>query len=113
MTPEDQARLEACAAEIAEMLYRTSDPELDSLDGIEHTVRQQMLEEVSSRCALFLSTSKFYQPASVSGARTLPLKMHIGSSITKLKRIPAMIWAIANVIFLLTKQDIHKSDLKF
>ncbi|MGB3136581.1 MAG: hypothetical protein WBG38_19925 [Nodosilinea sp.] len=59
MTPEDQTRLEACTAEIAEILYRNSDPEgLDSLEGIEHTVRQQMLEEVSPRVALFLSTSR-------------------------------------------------------
>lgn len=58
MTPEDQARLDACTAEIAEILYRNSDSEgLDSLEGIEHTVRQQMLKEVSPRVALFLSTS--------------------------------------------------------
>jgi hypothetical protein len=59
MTPEDQKRLEACTAEIAEILYRNSNPErLDSLEGIEQTVRQQMLEEVSPRVALFLSTSR-------------------------------------------------------
>jgi hypothetical protein len=54
MTPEDQKRLEACSAEIAEILYRNSNPEgLDSLEGIEQTVRQQMLEAVSPRVALF------------------------------------------------------------
>jgi hypothetical protein len=59
MTPEDQKRLEACTAEIAEILYRNSNPDgLDSLEGIEHTVRQQMLAEVSPRVALFLSTSR-------------------------------------------------------
>lgn len=59
MTPEDQERLDACTAEIAEILYRNSNSErLDSLDGIEQTVRQQMLEEVSPRVALFLSTSR-------------------------------------------------------
>ncbi|MEM7772450.1 MAG: hypothetical protein AAF327_18295 [Cyanobacteria bacterium P01_A01_bin.37] len=48
MTPEDQKRLEACTAEIAEILYRNTDSVgLDSLDGIEQTVRQQMLAEVS------------------------------------------------------------------
>jgi len=63
MTPEDQERLEACTAEIAEILYRNSNPEgLDSLEGIEHTVRQQMLEEVSPRVALFLSTSRRTPP---------------------------------------------------
>lgn len=59
MTPEDQARLEACTAEIAAILYRNSDSEgLNSLDSIEHTVRQQMLAEVSPRVALFLSTNE-------------------------------------------------------
>jgi hypothetical protein len=59
MNSEDQARLEACSAEIAEILYRNSNREnLDSLEGIEQTVRQQMLQEVSPRVALFLSTSR-------------------------------------------------------
>jgi hypothetical protein len=50
--------LEACTAEIAEIFYRNSNSErLDSLEGIEQTVRQQMLEEVRPRVALFLSTS--------------------------------------------------------
>ncbi len=63
MTPEDQQRLEACTAEIAEILYRNSTPDgLDSLEGIEQTVRQQMLAEVSPRVALFLSTSKPIPP---------------------------------------------------
>jgi len=40
MTPKDQERLEACSAEIAEILYRNSAPEgLESLAGIEQTVR--------------------------------------------------------------------------
>jgi hypothetical protein len=63
MTPEDQERLEACTAEIAEILYRNSNSEsLDSLESIEHTVRQQMLEQVSPRVALFLSTSGLIPP---------------------------------------------------
>jgi hypothetical protein len=67
MTPEDQERLEACTAEIAEILYRNSNSEsLDSLEGIEQTVRQQMLEEVSPRVALFLSTSKLIRPEDVA-----------------------------------------------
>ncbi len=42
MTPEDQERLEACTVEIAAILYRHRDREgLDSLEGLEHTVRQQ------------------------------------------------------------------------
>lgn len=67
MLPEDQERLEACTAEIAEILYRNSAPEgLDSLEGIEHRVRQQMLEEVSPRVALFLSTNRRTQREGVA-----------------------------------------------
>lgn len=67
MTPEDQKRLESCTAEIAEILYRNSNSEsLDSLESIEQTVRQQMLEEVSPRVALFLSTSRLIRPEDVA-----------------------------------------------
>jgi hypothetical protein len=59
MTPEDQERLQACTQEIAEILYRNSDKaSLKTLEGIERTVRQQMLEQVSPKVALFLSTVK-------------------------------------------------------
>ena len=67
MTPQDQERLEACSAEMAEILYRNSDPEgLESLDGIEQTERQQMLAEVSPRVALFLSPNKRLRPEDVA-----------------------------------------------
>jgi hypothetical protein len=59
MTPEEQERLQACTQEIAEILYRNSDKAvLKTLEGIEQTVRQQMLEQVSPEVALFLSTVK-------------------------------------------------------
>lgn len=59
MTPEDQDRLHACTQEIAEILYRDSDPAaLNTLEGIETTVRQQMLDKVSPKVALFLSKRK-------------------------------------------------------
>lgn len=59
MTPEEQERLRACTQEIAEILYRNSDKAgLKTLEGIEQTVRQQMLEHVSPEVALFLSTVK-------------------------------------------------------
>ena len=59
MTPEDQERLQACTQELAEILYRNSDKAaLKTLEGIEQTVRQQMLEQVSPDVALFLSTVK-------------------------------------------------------
>lgn len=57
MTPEEQERIRACSQEIAEILYRHSDKaSLKTLEGIEQTVRQQMLEHVSPEVALFLST---------------------------------------------------------
>ena len=60
MTPEEQERLHACTQEIAEILYRNSDKaKLKTLEGIEQTVRQQMLEHVSPKVALFLSAVKF------------------------------------------------------
>lgn len=59
MTPEEQERLRACTQEIAEILYRSSDKQvLKTLEGIEQTVRQQMLEHVSPNVALFLSNIK-------------------------------------------------------
>lgn len=59
MTPEEQERLRACTQEIAEILYRNSDKAgIKTLEGIEQTVRQQMLEHVSPEVALFLSTVK-------------------------------------------------------
>lgn len=59
MNPEEQERIQACTQEIAEILYRnTPKGELKSLEGIERTVRQQMLEHVSPKVALFLSTEK-------------------------------------------------------
>jgi hypothetical protein len=67
MTPEDQERLAACSAEMAEILYRNSDPEkLESLESIEQSVRQQVLEEVSPRIALFLSTNRPLRPEDVA-----------------------------------------------
>lgn len=57
MTPEEQERIRACSQEIAEILYRNSDKaSLNTLERIEQTVRQQMLDHVSPEVALFLST---------------------------------------------------------
>jgi hypothetical protein len=54
MTPEEQERIQACTQEIGEILYRnTPKGELKNLEGIERTVRQQMLEHVSPKVALF------------------------------------------------------------
>jgi hypothetical protein len=54
--PKDQARLEECVQEIAEILYRnTPASELTDLESIERAVRGHMLKEVSPRVGVFLS----------------------------------------------------------
>lgn len=59
MTPEKQARLQACLQELAGLLYEeTNLAELSNLESIEKTVRQQMLEHVSPQIALFLSNKQ-------------------------------------------------------
>ncbi len=56
MTPQEEQRLEACVTEIAQILYNNTPAEkITSLEEIEKTVRQQMMEHVSPRIALFLS----------------------------------------------------------
>jgi hypothetical protein len=56
LTPEEQLRLSACIQEIAQILYKNTDSaEIATLEGLEKVVRQQMLEYVSPKIALFLS----------------------------------------------------------
>lgn len=56
MTPEEQQRIEACITEIAQILYNNAPPEkITTLEQIEKVVRQQVLEHVSPKIALFLS----------------------------------------------------------
>jgi hypothetical protein len=57
MNPEKLARLNACLKEIAAILYEEAESkELTTLESIEKTVRQQILEQVSPKIALFLSS---------------------------------------------------------
>ena len=57
MTTEEKQRLQAAVTEIASILYKTTSPEaLKTLEGIEKTVREQMLEYVSPQMAFFLSS---------------------------------------------------------
>ena len=56
MTPQDQERLQACISEIAQILYNNTPAEkITTLEDIEKAVRQQMMEQVSPKIALFLS----------------------------------------------------------
>lgn len=56
MTPEDQQALSTHAREIAKILHRNAPAEaLETLEGIEKTVRGQLVAQVSPEIALFLS----------------------------------------------------------
>jgi hypothetical protein len=55
MTPQEQQRLQACITEIAQILYNNTPKEkITTLEAIEKAVRQQMMEHVSPKIALFL-----------------------------------------------------------
>lgn len=59
MTPSERQELEACLKRASEILYNNSNPkELETFEGIEKTVREKILEEVSPQIALFLSKRK-------------------------------------------------------
>lgn len=56
MTPEEQQALHYHAQEIAKILHRNAPKEaITNLEGIEKTVRGQILEHVSPDIAVFLS----------------------------------------------------------
>jgi hypothetical protein len=55
MNEDKQERLKACLKELATLLYEEADKsQLTNLEGIEKTVRAQVLEYVSPEIALFL-----------------------------------------------------------
>ncbi len=59
MTPEKQELCQACLQELATLLYEEADKnQIKDLESIEKTVRQQILERVSPKIALFLSTKQ-------------------------------------------------------
>lgn len=70
MSPEQQARLQACLQEAAAILYADSDPAtLTDLEAIETQVRRQMLTHVGPQFAVFLS-NKAQGQASASPANS-------------------------------------------
>lgn len=59
MTPSERLELEACINRASEILYNNSDTEsITTLEDIETTVREKVLENVSPQIALFLSKEK-------------------------------------------------------
>jgi hypothetical protein len=63
MNSDKQERLKACLKELATLLYEEADKsQLTNLEGIEKTVRTQVLEYVSPEIALFLLSKQQEQP---------------------------------------------------
>ena len=59
MNTDKQERIEACIQELASLLYEQTDKsQLTDLEGIEKTVRRQILERVSPEIAIFLSKKR-------------------------------------------------------
>jgi hypothetical protein len=59
MTPSERKKLETHLKQVSEILYNNCYPEtLETLEGIEKTVREQVLEHVSPKIALFLSQER-------------------------------------------------------
>ncbi|MBG1271653.1 IS66 family transposase [Nostoc sp. WHI] len=62
MNQDKQERIKACLQELSTLLYEEADKsKLTDLEGIEKTVRSQVLELVSLEIALFLSNKKLEQ----------------------------------------------------
>jgi hypothetical protein len=80
MTPQEEQTLKAHADAIAAILYRNTDAKtLNSLEDIEQSVRQHMLQHVSPHVGTFLSNKRLKQPQekvapskAVSDASTSP-----------------------------------------
>jgi hypothetical protein len=54
MTPEDQQQLKAHLKEVAEIIYRNTDPkELSTFESREKSLRQQILKQVEPELASF------------------------------------------------------------
>lgn len=63
MTPEDKKLLDTHVKEIAKILYKNTPPEkIETFEGIETAVRDQVLEHLSPKIAFFLSEKRLEQP---------------------------------------------------
>ena len=63
MTPEEKKLMETHIQEIAKILYKNTPSEkIETFEGIETTVREQVLEHVSPKIAFFLSEKRREQP---------------------------------------------------
>ena len=68
MTPSERLELEACINRASEILYNNVEEEsLETLEDIELTVREQVLENVSPQITLFLLKEKQKREKEESG----------------------------------------------
>lgn len=59
MTPSEESRVRECVAELADIFYRNTPPDkCQSLENIESSVREHLLESVGPQLAFFLSHRK-------------------------------------------------------
>lgn len=59
MTPSESLALKECLKRVSEILYNDSDTEaIETLEDIEKTVREQVIENVSPEIALFFSKKR-------------------------------------------------------
>jgi hypothetical protein len=62
MTPEEKKLLEVHIKEIAKILYKNTPPEqIETFEGIETSVRDQVGEHISPKIAFFLSQKRLEQ----------------------------------------------------
>ncbi len=67
MTPEDKKLLAAHIKEIAKILYKNTKPEkIETFEGNEGAVRDQVLEHISPQITFFLSEKRREQNLGVS-----------------------------------------------
>lgn len=69
MDSSKEARLKACLAELSELLYEeTSAEDIGTLEGIESSVRQHLLETVGPKLGSFLSKKRLEQLGEENGS---------------------------------------------
>lgn len=84
LTPEQQKSIEYHSREIAKILHADAAPEaIETLEGIEKTVREQILEHVSPTIGVFLSKLKQERPT-VENARSKAFSVVFPSESSKL-----------------------------
>jgi hypothetical protein len=72
MTPEEKKELDAHVKAIAKILYKNTPPEkIETFEGIETAVRDQVLEHVSPKIAFFLSEKRREQQKGYSNHKKL------------------------------------------